>query len=484
MPSEAFLPPKRGVGLVYSPLLHSLFLDRADLIDVAEIEPQTAWTAADPIEGPFAQIEAVDLLWNELPQHKLLHSVAMPLAGTRRPSSGQMQLLASLADRFGCAYVSEHLSVGGTPHQNAGFLLPPRQTLSGVRQAARNTRELARGLGRPVAVETGVSYLPAFENEIDDGAFVRMVAEEADCGVLFDIHNAYCNERNGRQRLSDFVAALPAERIWEMHIAGGLEQDGYWLDAHSGLPNDELVAAAREIVRGLPSLAAIVFEVYPSYLRDGDDTLLTRSIVLLRELWEAAGKSTGDGDLRKIALSDRGSPADNGQPDPSQWEAGLTEAIRLDVPVGFGDDLSLRPAVELYSDLAHSFRASSLARLMPRTLRLLALRGCELEGLVRAYEAASPPPLFALNEAEAFAEWVMAQQNEPMLGSLCDYELALLSVPLTGTARLVRFEGDPQPLFQAIADGTPPPARLSGRPWEIEITPNQESNLLRSAMAS
>ena len=60
------------------------------------------------------------------------------------------------------------------------------------------------------------------------------VAECADCGILLDLHNLFANGVNGRQSVEEFIAQLPLERVWEIHVAGGVELDGYWLDAHSG----------------------------------------------------------------------------------------------------------------------------------------------------------------------------------------------------------------------------------------------------------
>lgn len=470
------------MGLVYTPLLHRMFLEHADLIDIAEIEPQTGWTATDPIAGPFQQVESIHRLWSELPQHRLLHSVAMPLAGLRPPSPAQMPLLARLAREFGCSYVSEHLSVGGTPHQHAGFLLPPRQSEAGVAVAARNIRALSEGIGLPVAVETGVSYLPRFSGEMADGDYVAAVAEAADCGILFDIHNIYCNERNGRQTLDEFAAALPARRVWELHIAGGSEADGYWLDAHSGMPPDDLLAAAHRLVRGFADVSAIVFEIYPSFLNEDSGGVLQRAIGMLHRLWQDVGAATGDGDSR--LLPPRTVPARDAV-DPARWEAQLTEAIRFRMPSAFGDDLALRPPIELYNKLAHSFRASSIIGLLPRSLRLMSLIGRDIEATVLDFERSVPPQLFALNEAEAFRTWAADAGLHPLLVPVIDYEIALIRVPLSGAPSVVTFTGDPQPLFEALTEGREIPGRLEGAPWEIEIMPDAiDAGPSNSVMAS
>jgi uncharacterized protein (UPF0276 family) len=476
VPLPGFRPRRRGVGFVYSHLVHDFLVRRADQVDVVEIEPQTAWTADHPVRGPFHQIAEARQRWLSLPQEKLLHSVGMPLAGLRAPSPGQTEILKSLAEAFGCDYISEHLSVGGTPHDNAGFLLPPRQTRSGIEVAVRNIKTLQEDLGIPVAVETGVSYLPRYQGEIPDGDYVREVAERADCGVLFDLHNAYCNQLNGRQAMAEFAEALPANRVWELHVAGGFEKNGFWLDAHSGEAPKDLVRAAKALARGFPNIAAIIFEIYPSFLTGSDDDVLMRSLDVLKSIWAEVGRSRGDGDLRQLAdaiprQADGATPA--ARPDDvSQWERSLTEAVRFNMPVMIGEDLSPRPAVALYNELIHSFRASMLIRLMPRTLRIIAEQHGDLEAIIRDFEVERAPLLFALNEVNSFRDWARSKYpGAAYLSSIMDYEIAVVEVSLTGAPVTVAFDGDPQPLFQALADRTPLPAALFGRPWEIEITP-------------
>jgi uncharacterized protein len=69
-----------------------------------------------------------------------------------------------------------------------------------------------------------------------DGVFVGAVAESADCGILLDLHNVFANGVNGRQPVEDFLAQLPLDRVWEIHLAGGFDMEGLWLDAHSRSP--------------------------------------------------------------------------------------------------------------------------------------------------------------------------------------------------------------------------------------------------------
>ncbi len=467
-----FRPPKLGAGMIYTPGLRPFLKRRADLIDVLEIEPQTLWLADDAIEGPFREYGAVVDALAALPMSKLVHSVGMPLGGTRRPNPDQVALVRATAERLQCPWVSEHLSVAGTPHRSAGFLLPPLQTEDGVETAAANIRAFAEGIGRPVAIETGVSYIARKPFEMSDGAFVAAVVEAADCGILLDLHNIYCNERNGRTTMDDFVDALPLDRVWEVHLAGGLEADGVWLDAHCGPMPADLSARARAVIRALPNLGAINFEIYETFMQRLDAATLDAILDEIRDIWREAGGAVNDARPASITLSLPG-PGPVPPTDPVRWETGMTEAVWHADPEAhpFPEDSA---AIRLYARLARSFRGSMALRVLPRALRYLMLR--ETDGgesvLARYFDAVSPK-LYAHLEAKAFRDWTRNEgATDALLDALLDYDVVMVEMAADPRPREVSFPGDPRPVFEALAEG-----RLPGMPappvWEIEILPDE-----------
>lgn len=463
-----FQPPKLGVGMIFSPALRPWlerrFEEATPFLDVLEIEPQTLWFADDAFAGPFHEFAAGIELFRALPGAKLVHSVSLPLGGTRAPDPAQCALIRDTAARLNSPWVSEHLSVGGTPHQASGFFLPPLQTAEGVEIAARNVRAFAAAVGRPVAVETGVAYLARKAFEMPDGDYVAEVVRAADCGILLDLHNVYCNARNGRLDFDDFLSRLPKNRVWEMHLAGGIEQDGIWLDAHSGPIPADLKAMAREVLAELPNLGALNFEIYDSFVEQAGEGALDRTVDDLRLLWEGAGRSVSDARPAALAHPIGSAPA------ADLWERALTVAVWKGDPAAQPhreDDT----AVALYARLARSFRGSMLVRAMPRALRYLILREQRaVEALLDRYFNDISPRLYAPLEAAAFSDWL---RNDPdrLLRGLLDYDLGLLATLRDGKAQLIRFPGDPAPVFEALADRRLP-ASPDGPDWELELLPD------------
>src|SRR5439155_8135351 len=137
--------------------------------------------------------------------------VGTPVGRTMRPEAAQLEQIRETIAYLGSPWASYHLSFNHTPEFATGFFLPPRQTIQGAETAATSIRILQAALPVPIAVETGVNYLRPRADELPDGAFIGRVVESADCGLLLDLHNVYCNSLNGRQPLDEYLGQLPLE---------------------------------------------------------------------------------------------------------------------------------------------------------------------------------------------------------------------------------------------------------------------------------
>jgi uncharacterized protein (UPF0276 family) len=324
-------------------------------------------------------------------------------------------------------HVSEHLNFtrfhagDGNSSMFAGFMLPPLQSPAGVTLAAANIRQHRDALGGiPLAVETPVSYLPPIPGELPDGAFVAAVAEAADCGILLDLHNVLCNARNGRQCVAAFCEALPLERIWELHLAGGEREAGFWVDAHSGLVEPELIDIAAALIPRLSQLRAIIFEIMPERVPAVGLAAIGRQLSQLKDLWNSRAKH------RECHPNTVGAwPSTDSPLDPETWSALLGSGIRgLGVPAldealaGWWD--SAAPAFELYRLLVGEGRASAVAVAAPRTTRLLLRQqgGAITRQRLAEFWRHSPPGYTALDEARAFLRFLLAA--DPALPGLAE----------------------------------------------------------------
>ncbi len=356
--------------------------------------------------------------------------------------------------------------------------MPPRQTLAGVEAAAAAIADLQSALPVPVAVETGVNYLRPRSDELGDGEFVARVVEAADCGLLLDMHNLFTNSLNGRLPLAEVLDALPLDRVWEVHLAGGLELDGFWLDAHSGAIPDPLYAVCESLIGRLPKLGAIVFEIFPSFVAEVGLELVAAQLERVRRLWDLRS--------RPQEAPSRAEPTPTGpitigrapnlEPiaTPANWERALGGLVTGRSPADpLGKELAADPGVRIVEGLIHEFRASMIVGVLRLSSRLimLALGTDAFRTILNDYFAKVQPQMYGGLEAEKFADYLeQASIPLPYLAKLVEFELAIAATLLDDEARIVEFEFEPLPLLRALAAGRLPETPAERGRFEIELT--------------
>jgi uncharacterized protein (UPF0276 family) len=456
-----------GVGAVWSPALHPLFEAGGADLPVLELEPQILWQQVRDADGWHYRHDAARLeRIAALPCAKLVHGIGQPLGGSVADPLAHHALLRHAIEALDPPWCSEHLSfnrvrrAGAVEH--AGFLLPPPQTAASARVAADNIRAYGRHLDRPVAFETGVNYLRPGAGELGDGDFFAAVARQAGCGILLDLHNLWCNERNGRARVDEVLARLPAERIWEIHLAGGMELHGYRLDAHSGAIPAEVLDIAARILPTLPNLGALVFEILPEHVpRFGIDGV-QRQIESLQRLWRLRPPRR----IRVARAARRGHAPRATRADVDEvaaFEADLVDALR-DTPASRPRIARLRddPGHAVLRELVHDARRAGLAQAMRYTvtLLLLGLGARETLALLDTFMAAFPPEAFNAVEAEQFARYLRTRlplaRPVPHLEEVLAFEHALLRAALHGESSEVAWTVEPGALLEALEAGRLP----------------------------
>lgn len=470
-----------GVGLLYSTRLEPLFQAARDLITFVELEPQTLWRYVPWESAPYRRDDVALARIRRLPQTKLVHSVGFPVGGSRPPDHRAIDVVVETIEDLRAPWASEHLAFNtadGTAGEfRTAFLLPPLQTPNGVDAAVKSIRAVSSKMSVPFLVETGVNYLQPRRGEIADGAFVASVAEGADCGILLDLHNLWTNERNGRQSVAAFLAEIPLHRVVEIHLAGGLERQGYWLDAHSGAVPDEVIELARSLIPELPSLQAVIFEILPAFVDSFGVSGVRAEIERIRDACVKGRRRSawpGRKHVPRVSLS----AANVATTSSGDWENTLGAlVIGRESNEPLATELQADPGLRVYQSLVWDFRAGMLAETLPSTFRLLLVYGAE--GLVRevldAFVAERTPELFASAEAEAFAAFLARTQPQiPYLLDVLAFESAAITVYLKNVALVAHLRHEPTAVFAALKRGLMPVDIPEGR-YEVEITPSDQS---------
>lgn len=484
------MPAKLGVGVVYVPGLEPLLMPGASVVDVIEIEPQTVWNYKANAEQPYVFPDHTLQHLQQLPQPKIVHSVGFAVGGTQRPDPVFVQALSNTIESLDAAWVSEHLSFthvnSGKKRYQTGFMLPPLQTLEGVSTAVATIKEFSSQLSVPLAVETTVNYLKPRTGELSDGEFVALTVDQADCEILLDLHNIWTNEINGRQSVKEFLATIPLDRVCEVHLGGGFEFEGFWLDAHSGAVPEPVMMLLDEIMPSLPNLRAVIYEIFPSFVpRFGIDAV-QRQLESIKSLWNSFHKNSFQNNgfhneeattnqttaNTQISINSCNTESSNLNIQPYLWEQTLGELITNGHQSGpLTKELEQDPSISLVKKLIWRFRAGAIVKSLSVLTNLIILHsGNELlEDLLTNYFEQSKPEPFASEEAIGFILHLRHRKPDiPYLQDILSYEQGNLQALIQQKPQIVSFDHDPCGLLNALINGKIPNSLRPGS-FELEL---------------
>jgi hypothetical protein len=217
----------------------------------------------------------------------VLHGVSLSIGSTDPLDRDYLDGLRELAARIDPAWVSDHLCwtcIGG---HNAHDLLPLPYTEEALEHVVSRLSAVQEHLGRRIALENASTYLSFAGSSMPEWEFLGEVAHRADCGILLDVNNVYVSAVNHGFDPEKYLAAVPAERVWEIHLAGHTDRGSHLLDTHSTRVCDEVWELYRFASRRIGAVASLVEwdEEIPDW-----DTLETESLRARDAQREALGK--------------------------------------------------------------------------------------------------------------------------------------------------------------------------------------------------
>src|SRR5262249_35393144 len=130
------------------------------------------------------------------------------------------------------------------------------------------TRKLGRlreVLGCPLLLENGSFFTPVPDMEMTEPEFFNRLHAEGHCGALLDMHNLYVGWRNGGPEPARSLEQLDPEAVVEIHLGGGDDFAGFYMDSHSGLTPPEVWSYTMEFAPRFRRLRAITFEFQETY---------------------------------------------------------------------------------------------------------------------------------------------------------------------------------------------------------------------------
>jgi uncharacterized protein (UPF0276 family) len=227
-----FALPNLGIGLGLRTMHYGHILEH---------EPEVPWfeiLSENYMQTAGRPLHFLDRIAERYPV--VMHGVSMSIGSTDPLDFGYLAELKALRRRTGARWVSDHLCFTGVASKNTHDLLPLPYTEESLRHVVRRVREVQDFLEAPLALENPSTYVEFADNTLSEWQFIAELAREADCALLLDVNNVYVSAYNHGFDPREYLAAIPFDRVVQMHVSGHTNHGTHLVDTHIG-PVEEAV---------------------------------------------------------------------------------------------------------------------------------------------------------------------------------------------------------------------------------------------------
>jgi uncharacterized protein (UPF0276 family) len=204
------IPARAGIGLRHPHV--AAFLEHPQPVAWVEVHSENYLAAGG------TRLASLERIRRDLPVS--CHGVGLSLGSAEGLDAAYLAALRRLFDRIEPGLVSEHVSwsvAGGTYYND---LLPLPLTEEALDTFCRNVGRAQEALGRRILVENPSTYLDFAASRIPEPEFIAEIVRRTGCGLLLDVNNIEVSARNRGFAAADYLAALPAAAVGEIHVAG------------------------------------------------------------------------------------------------------------------------------------------------------------------------------------------------------------------------------------------------------------------------
>ena len=207
---HAGLPPRAGVGL--KPMHCPAILAGEPDLGFFEVHAENYLVAGGPMHADLTAIAERYAL--------SIHGVGLSIGGEEPLDRAHLRALRGLLDRYRPALFSEHLAWSSHGGVFWNDLLPVPYDQRTLARVCAHLDQVQDALGRRILLENPATYVEFADSTLSEAEFISAVVERTGCGLLLDVNNAYVSCTNHGRDVLAYVAALPLERVGEIHLAG------------------------------------------------------------------------------------------------------------------------------------------------------------------------------------------------------------------------------------------------------------------------
>lgn len=293
--AAALRVPKLGVGLAYQVQLRPFLEKRGEEFDFLEVVPEVVWNdlgpgrdvryVPDPDATAFLEQQARD-------RPVIPHSIGLSIGSAHRFDREHVAQMARWHDWLRFPWHSDHLAFHLAAHEDPGqgemnvnLTLPLPLDQETLELVAARAAEVRRAVPAPFLLENNVAYFRMPDEDYGEPEFLNAFHRLSGCGLLLDLHNLYVNSRNLGVDAAAYLERLDLDAVVELHVAGGMEMDGFYLDAHSGAVPEPVWAMLEDVLPRCPNAGGVVFELFGSWYEPLGEDGLRRQLDRMRGTW-------------------------------------------------------------------------------------------------------------------------------------------------------------------------------------------------------
>ena len=207
---HAALPPRAGVGL--KPVHCPVILEGSPDLGFFEVHAENYLVAGGPMHADLTAIaERYPLS---------IHGVGLSIGGEEPLDRAHLRALRALLERYRPALFSEHLAWSSHGGVFWNDLLPVPYNQRTLARVCAHLDQVQDTLGRRILLENPATYVAFADSALSEAEFISAVVERTGCGLLLDVNNAYVSCTNHGRDVMAYLAALPLQRVGEIHLAG------------------------------------------------------------------------------------------------------------------------------------------------------------------------------------------------------------------------------------------------------------------------
>jgi uncharacterized protein len=291
---------KLGIGILYNAALPEYLAQYINQVDYMEIIPDMFWSDEGKghpqrfVEMPKWRYQ-LDWMAERVPL--VAHNIGISLGTADHFDKEYIYFMKALHAQYHLRWHSDHLSflklpTKGPHDHNAGIAVPVPYDHEYLEMIGSKVDFIQEQIQLPFLIENNVYFVEYPEQDFTETAFINQLTSHHNCHILLDIHNLYANAVNQQLKSKEYIRELDMSKVVEMHIAGGNDMNGFYMDSHAGPCPDEVWELLDFAVERAPNLRGITFEFHESYFPLLQFEGLNRQLSMARAIWNKHHQKT------------------------------------------------------------------------------------------------------------------------------------------------------------------------------------------------